>query len=103
MSLVWWREFWFSLFFLGLGGLLGWPHVFHDTVHIPHILEEWLQPITALSSTFEVTVDRTDPNAGDDDDDDHDIIFDPDGDLKPKPTPTTGTSASLNNGLSALG
>lgn len=35
-----------------LGGLLGWPHVFHGVLHIPHILAEWLQPITALSSTF---------------------------------------------------
>ncbi|MEM9458191.1 MAG: NADH-quinone oxidoreductase subunit L [Myxococcota bacterium] len=35
-----------------LGGLLGWPHVFHGVLHIPHILEEWLQPITALSATF---------------------------------------------------
>jgi NADH-quinone oxidoreductase subunit L len=35
-----------------LGGLLGWPHVFGGVVHIPHVLEEWLEPITRLSSTF---------------------------------------------------
>jgi NADH-quinone oxidoreductase subunit L len=35
-----------------LGGLLGWPHVFHGVVHIPHVLEEWLEPITRLSSSF---------------------------------------------------
>ncbi len=35
-----------------LGGLLGWPHVFHGAIHIPHILEEWLQPITALSASY---------------------------------------------------
>jgi NADH-quinone oxidoreductase subunit L len=34
------------------GGLLGWPHVLHGIVHIPHVLEEWLEPITRLSSTF---------------------------------------------------
>ena len=35
-----------------LGGLLGWPHVFHDVVHIPHVLEEWLEPVTALSASY---------------------------------------------------
>ncbi|MEX1361840.1 MAG: NADH-quinone oxidoreductase subunit L [Nannocystaceae bacterium] len=35
-----------------LGGLLGWPHVFHDVVHIPHVLEEWLEPIVATASSY---------------------------------------------------
>jgi NADH-quinone oxidoreductase subunit L len=35
-----------------LGGLLGWPHVLHGVLPIPHILEEWLEPITRLSSSF---------------------------------------------------
>lgn len=34
------------------GGLLGWPHVFGSVIHIPHLLDEWLEPITRLSSTF---------------------------------------------------
>jgi len=34
------------------GGLLGWPHVFGGVIHIPHVLDEWLEPITRLSSSF---------------------------------------------------
>src|SRR5690606_18776405 len=34
------------------GGLLGWPHVFSGVVHIDHVLEQWLEPITHVSSTF---------------------------------------------------
>jgi NADH-quinone oxidoreductase subunit L len=40
-----------------LGGLLGWPHAFHFEIQswgfeTKHILEEWLHPITQMSSTF---------------------------------------------------
>ncbi len=35
-----------------VGGLLGWPHVFSDLIHMPHVLEEWLAPITATSASF---------------------------------------------------
>jgi NADH-quinone oxidoreductase subunit L len=35
-----------------LGGLLGWPHVLHGIIPLPHVLEEWLSPITRISSTF---------------------------------------------------
>jgi NADH-quinone oxidoreductase subunit L len=35
-----------------VGGLLGWPHVFHGLIPITHVLEEWLAPITATSASF---------------------------------------------------
>jgi NADH-quinone oxidoreductase subunit L len=35
-----------------VGGLLGWPHVFGEVIHIPHVLQEWLAPITAMSASF---------------------------------------------------
>ncbi|MCA9652515.1 MAG: NADH-quinone oxidoreductase subunit L [Myxococcales bacterium] len=40
-----------------VGGLLGWPHVFHGAIHMPHVLEEWLEPIVATSSHFAGNLD----------------------------------------------
>ncbi len=48
-----------------LGGLLGWPHVFGDVIHIPHVLHDWLEPITRTSSGYIgefATGVRSDPN-----------------------------------------
>lgn len=56
---------------------------------------------TSLSSTYEITVDRTDPRAADDD---HDVLFDPEDDLKPKPKPIgSGVGVTEADGLSASG
>ncbi|MCX4243160.1 NADH-quinone oxidoreductase subunit L [Paraliomyxa miuraensis] len=38
--------------FAAIGGLLGWPHVFGGVIHIDHVLEQWLEPITSLSGTY---------------------------------------------------
>ncbi|MCH9683921.1 MAG: hypothetical protein K0V04_20985, partial [Deltaproteobacteria bacterium] len=38
-----------------LGGLLGWPHVFEGVIHIPHVLHDWLEPITHLSAQISST------------------------------------------------
>ncbi len=41
-------------FLATVGGFLGWPHALGEVtgIHLPHVLHDWLAPVTAVSGSF---------------------------------------------------